>query len=72
MVPPGPLPGQALVVDTGGSQTELGVGGHHEPGPAISLLGVAHPGDGPVEHLFEEAKGMLLIEAAHIGPPDNV
>jgi len=49
---PGTFPGQAPVLDTDGSHPELGVGSEHQPRPAVGLLGMAHPGERPIQHLF--------------------
>jgi hypothetical protein len=40
-------------------QPEQGVGGRHEPGPAVGLLGQPHAGLDPVEVLLEEAEAVL-------------
>src|SRR3954463_8342174 len=47
--PLGALPGETPILDSAAGQAELGVGEQHQPGPAISLLGVADARGGPVE-----------------------
>jgi hypothetical protein len=37
----------------------LGVRREHQPGPAVGLLGQAHPGRDPPQRLLEEPEGVL-------------
>jgi len=73
--PRGRARGQALILHSGTRQPHLGRGGHNQPGPAVGLLGMTHPWQGPVQGLFEESKRMLLIEAPDVrpvrAPPDQ-
>jgi hypothetical protein len=55
----GPLPGQVHVLDGPSCQAELGVGQHHQPGPAIGLLRGPHPRRGPIQGLFTKTVGMF-------------
>src|SRR5215204_1378071 len=68
----GPLPRQPLIGDELAGQSQLGVGGDHQPGPPLRLLGVAHPRGGPAEGLFTEPDGVLAVEPAGVGPPGKV
>src|SRR5215207_383506 len=68
----GPLPRQPLIGDELAGQAQLGVGGDHQPGPPLRLLGVAHPRGGPAEGLFTEPDGVLAVEPAGVGPPGKV
>jgi hypothetical protein len=65
------LPGQALIGDEGARQPQAGVGQQRQPGPAVGLDGMAEAGQRPVQAAFEEAKGMFLGKAAHVGPPED-
>jgi len=64
------LPGESQVCNARSGQAQLRVGGQHQPRPAVSLLGVAHPRRRPPHALLEEAEGVLEIEAPDIGTPD--
>ena len=43
-------------------ESELGVGGDHQPGPSIRRVGTADAGCGPAESLFEEPESVFQIE----------
>src|SRR4051794_13568602 len=69
--PLGALPGETPILDSAAGQAELGVGEQHQPGPAISLLGVADARGGPVEGLLAEAVGVLQVEAVDVRSPED-
>src|ERR1035437_1075266 len=66
------FPGQALVVDEPAGQAQLGVGGDDQPGPAVGLVGGLQRWCGPAEGAFDEAEGVLDVEAAQVGTPAEV
>ncbi len=51
------LPGQPVVGHHRTSQAHLGGGAHHQPGPAVGLLGRAPPGRRPIQRLVAQAQG---------------
>jgi hypothetical protein len=61
-----------MVLSQGACQTQLGISEYHQPGPAVRLVRVAHTRKRPIERLFEEAKGMLDVEAPHVRAPDAI
>jgi hypothetical protein len=65
------FPGEAQVGDEWTSKAELGIGEHYEPGPAVGLFRETHARRRPIERLLEKANGMLEVEAAHVGAPDQ-
>jgi hypothetical protein len=66
------LPRQPEVRNPGTRQSELRVSGHHQPRPAIGLLGVAYPRCRPSHALLEEAEGVFQVETPHIRAPDEI
>ena len=66
------FPWQPAIGDEWAGQAQLGIGEHHQPGPTVGLLGMAHAWKRPVERLFEETKGMFEVEPADIRAPDPV
>lgn len=50
--------------DERAGKAELGVGGDHQPGPAVGRRRVAQAGPGPAEGLLEQTEGVLQVEAA--------
>jgi hypothetical protein len=67
----GPLPRQPSVTGHPAGQAQLGVGGQHQPGPAVGLLGMPGPRGGPAQGLLTEPDGVLQVEAAHVGAPQH-
>src|SRR5215208_7228091 len=67
-----PLPRQPPIRNTRPRHPELGESCHHQPRPAVRLLGMTHPRRCPSQSLFEKAEGMLQVEAPHISSPDEV
>lgn len=68
----GPFPGTAEVAGQRAGETQLGVDGHDEGGPAVGGDVVAQGGTGPAELLFPVAEGVLKIESAEETGPDGV
>ncbi len=58
-----------MISDQRSGQAQLRISEHHQPGPAIRLLGMTDPRQGPVEELFDKAEGVFEFEAANIGSP---
>ena len=48
-------------------QPKLGESGHNHPRLLVGLLGVPDPRSGPSQSLFEEAEGMLQVQAPDVG-----
>src|SRR5215217_4973800 len=67
-----PLPRQPPIRNTRPRYPELGESSHHQPRPAVRLLGMTHSRRCPSQGLFEKAEGMLQVEAPHISSPDEV
>jgi hypothetical protein len=65
------LPGQPPIRHVRSRQPELGESGHHQPRPAVGLLGMPDPRRGPSQSLFEEAEGVLQVEAPDVGAPQQ-
>ena len=66
------FPGQAYVLDDGSGQSELGVGGGDEPGPAVGLCGCAQSWGGPAQGVLDEPEGVLDVETAQVAGPAGV
>jgi hypothetical protein len=66
------LPGSAEILGEVTSQPKLGVGGHDEPGPALTLVGGADAGPCPAQGLLEEPKGVFQVEPGEKGSPETV
>ena len=47
--------------------SQLGIGAHDEPGPAVGLLGRAQRRGGPAQGVLHEAVGVLDVEAVQVG-----
>jgi len=52
-------------------QAQLRVGRRHQPGPKVSLRGIAHAGRHPVERPFEEPERLLAIVSSHVRSPEE-
>src|ERR1019366_5208355 len=65
----GSFPGEGLLVEGFAGQAEWGVGGDDQPGPAVGLVGGLQRWCGPAEGAFDEAEGVLDVEAAQVGTP---
>jgi hypothetical protein len=68
----GSLPRQPLVAGELAGQAELGVGGQHQPGPAVGLFGMARPRRRPTQGLLGEPDRVLQVEPADVRPPGKV
>ena len=66
-----PLPRQPQVADEPAGEAKLAVGRCHGPGEPVSLLRGAGPGQGPVQGLLPKADGVLDVEPANVGPPQQ-
>ncbi len=66
------FPGTASVACEGAGETELGVGGDDQPGPAVGGLGGADLRGGPGEGLLEQAEGVFDVEASQVGLPETI
>jgi hypothetical protein len=64
--------GQSHVFDESAGQSELCVGRHDEPRPALGLLGCSQCGRGPTERVLDEPVGVLDVEASQIGAPAEI
>jgi hypothetical protein len=67
-----PLPRKPSVGYAGARQAQLREGGQDQPRPSIRLLGITHPRCGPPQSLFEEAEGVLQVEAPHVRAPEEI
>jgi hypothetical protein len=68
----GALPGAAEVVGQRPGETQLGVAGDDQPGPAVGGLGGAELRAGPAEGLLKQPEGVLKIEPAEKRLPPAV
>jgi hypothetical protein len=66
------LPGEPPIRDARPCQAQLREGRKHQPTPAVGLLRMAHPRGSPPQSLFEEAEGMLQVEAPNVRPPEEI
>ena len=67
-----PFPRQPLVAGDGAGQAQLGVGGQHQPGPAVGLFGMTRPRGRPTERLLGKPDGVLQVEPANVRAPGQV
>ena len=68
----GLFPGTAPVSGEWAGEAELGVGGEDQPGPAVGGFRRADLRGGPAEGLFEQAEGVLDVEAPQVCLPETV
>src|SRR6266540_4815664 len=66
-----PLPRQPQVADEPAGEAKLAVGRCHGPGEPVGLFRGPGPGQGPVQGLLPKADGVLDVEAADVGPPQQ-
>ena len=66
------LPRQPMVGHGAAGEAQLGVGREHQPGPAVGLLGQAHPRGDPPQDLLQESEGLLQIGSPAVPPPEAV
>ena len=66
------LPGPPEAACQGPCEQELGVRGHEEPDPAVSLTGGPDFRGGEAEGALEELEGMLDVETGEVGAPEFV
>ena len=66
------LPGPPEAACQGPCEQELGVRGHEEPDPAVSLTGGPDLRGGEAEGALEELEGMLDVESGEVGAPEFV